>query len=89
MSTTEEHSENQYEVAFLSKSPEKNDKPPRSKLRKTTACRPMHAALRINVKNDARSGFKLEGGFADKKTKIARMEQRAITLRNLGLAFGN
>jgi hypothetical protein len=84
-SPTGEHSDNEWEVVSPKASPQKN-KLPRLKLRKTGASRPMQAALRLNVPDGARSGFERAGGFADETEMIARLESRAVTLRNLGLA---
>jgi hypothetical protein len=83
-SPTGEHSENEWEVASPSASPQKN-KLPRLKLRKIGTHRPMQAALRLTLPDGARSGFERGGGYADEVERLARLESRAITLRNLGL----
>jgi len=84
----EEPEENEWEVATPSATPQKNELR-RIKLRRRGAPRPMHAALRINVPDGARSGFQRAGGFADEGNLIDRIESRAVTLRNLGLAPTN
>lgn len=86
MHLTGEHTKNKWKVAFPSASPLKN-KLPRLKLHKTITSRLMQAVHELTLLKGARSGFERAGSYANDVNRIARLESRAITLRNFGVAL--